>query len=96
MTPATMSSNATTGVEKRARRKKRKRTATVAMQPGAQSALPGISDDVVIAQNLGKNVNDPTDLARLRAVSYTMHAAVAATGHGVKKSWGNTPLSLGT
>ena len=78
-----MSSNATPGVETAsAHGNTRERPATVAMQPETQSAIPGLSDDVVIGAVLGRT-EDPTDLARLRAVSREMRDAVAVTGREV-------------
>ena len=78
-----MSSNTTPGVETCTHGKKRERAATIAIQPETQSAIPGLSDDVVICHVLGR-IKDPTDLAILRAVSRAMRDAVAATGHRVK------------
>ena len=74
-----MSSSATPGVEARTGRENRTLAATDAIQPETQSAIPGLSDDVVIGAVLGRT-EDPTDLARLRAVSREMRDAVAATG----------------
>jgi len=80
-----MSSNATPGVKTSAHGKKRKQAATGAIQPETQSAISGISDDVVVCHVLGR-IEDPTDLARLRAVSRVMRDAVAATGHPVEET----------
>ena len=79
-----MSSTATPGVETPAGRENRDQAATVAIQSESQSAIPGLSHDVVIANVLGR-IKDPTDLAWLRAVSRAMHDAIAATGHRVKE-----------
>jgi len=79
-----MSSTATPGVETPAGRENRDQAATVAIQSESQSAIPGLSHDVVIANVLG-SIKDPTDLAWLRAVSRAMHDAIAATGHRVKE-----------
>ena len=51
------------------------------LRPGEeQSAIPGLPDDLVVAHILGSaNLSDPTDVARLTAVSRGMCAAVAAT-----------------
>ena len=51
------------------------------LRPGEeQSAIPGLPDDLVVAHILGSaNLSDPTDVARLTAVSRGMRAAVAAT-----------------
>ena len=78
-----MSSSATPGVEARTGRENRTLAATDAIQPETQSAIPGLSDDVVTAHVLGR-IKDPTDLAELRAVSRAMRDAVAATGHRVR------------
>jgi hypothetical protein len=83
VTPSTMSSSATPGVEARTGRENRTLAATDANQPETQSAIPGLSDDVVTAHVLGR-IKDPTDLAELRAVSRAMRDAVAATGHRVR------------
>ena len=80
-----MSSNTTPGVETCTHGKKRERAATIAIQPETQSAIPGLSDDVVICHVLGR-IKDPTDLAILRAVSRAMRDAVAATGHPVEET----------
>ena len=64
------------------------------MQPETQSAIPGLSDDVVIGAVLGRT-EDPTDLARLRAVSREMRDAVAATGHPVKEIGVTDAIRLG-
>ena len=78
-----MSSNTTPSVEMSAHGKKHNHAETVAYQPETQSAIPGLSDDVVLCHVLGR-IKDPTDLAILRAVSRAMRDAVAATGHRVK------------
>ena len=51
------------------------------LRPGEeQSAIPGLPDDLVVAHILGSaNLSDPTDVARLTAVSRGMRAAMAAT-----------------
>ena len=64
------------------------------MQPETQSAIPGLSDDVVIVEILGR-IKDPTDLAVLRAVSRAMRDAVAATGHQVKETTWEDAAGLG-
>ena len=89
-----MSSNATPGAEMSAHRKKSEQPATVAIQPETQSAIPGLSDDVVIVEILGR-IKDPTDLAVLRAVSRAMRDAVAATGHQVKETTWEDAAGLG-
>ena len=94
VTPSTMSSNAKPGAEMSAHRKKSEQPATVAIQPETQSAIPGLSDDVVIVEILGR-IKDPTDLAVLRAVSRAMRDAVAATGHQVKETTWEDAAGLG-
>ena len=89
-----MSSNTTPGVETCTHGKKRERAATIAIQPETQSAIPGLSDDVVICHVLGR-IKDPTDLAILRAVSRAMRDAVAATGHPVEETTWETAAGLG-
>ena len=89
-----MSSNTTPGVETRTHGKKRELAATVAIQPETQSAIPGLSDDVVICHVLGR-IKDPTDLAILRAVSRAMRDAVAATGHPVEETTWENAAGLG-
>jgi hypothetical protein len=89
-----MSSNATPGVETSAHGKKREQAATVAIQPETQSAIPDLSDDVVVCHVLGR-IKDPTDLAVLRAVSRAMRDAVAATGHVVEEMTGRVAAGLG-
>jgi hypothetical protein len=94
VTPSTMSSSATPGVEARTGRENRTLAATDANQPETQSAIPGLSDDVVTAHVLGR-IKDPTDLAVLRAVSRAMRDAVAATGHVVEEMTGRVAAGLG-
>ena len=72
-----MASTATPGAETSAHGIGSNHAVTVAIQPETQSAIPGLSDDVVVAEVLGR-IKDPTDLARLRAVSRAMRDAVAA------------------
>ena len=83
-----MASTATPGAETSAHGIGSNHAVTVAIQPETQSAIPGLSDDVVVAEVLGR-IKDPTDLARLRAVSRAMRDAVAATGHPVTEMGGN-------
>ena len=49
-------------------------------------AIPGLPNHLVVAHIVGSDkLNDPTDLARLTAVSRGMRAAVAATKRTIKK-----------
>ena len=89
-----MSSNTTPSVEMSAHGKKHNHAETVAYQPETQSAIPGLSDDVVLCHVLGR-IKDPTDLAILRAVSRAMRDAVAATGHPVEETTWETAAGLG-
>ena len=74
-----MSSDATLGVETRARKKKRERRDETAANAG--EAIPGLLNDIVVTHVLrSENFDDPADLARLPAVSRAMRDAVAATG----------------
>jgi len=74
-----MSSDATLGVETRARKKKRERRDATAANAG--EAIPGLLNDIVVTHVLrSENFDDPADLARLPAVSRAMRDAVAATG----------------
>ena len=73
-----MSSDATLGVETRARKRTRERRDATA--PNAGEAIPGLLNDIVITHVLrSENFDDPADLARLPAVSHAMRDAVAAT-----------------
>jgi hypothetical protein len=66
-----MSSNATLGMETRARKQKR----------DAQEAIPGLPNHLVATHVLiTEYFDDPADLARLPAVSRVMRDAVTATG----------------
>jgi hypothetical protein len=77
--PSPMSSDATLGVETRARKKKRERRDATAANAG--EAIPGLLNDIVVTHVLrSENFDDPADLARLPAVSRAMRDAVAATG----------------
>ena len=50
-------------------------------------AIPGLPNHLVVAHIVGSDtLNDPTDLARLTAVSRGMRAAVAATKRTIKES----------
>jgi hypothetical protein len=54
---------------------------TPASLAGAQEAIPGLLDDIVVTHVLrSEYFDDPADLARLPAVSRAMRDAVAATG----------------
>ena len=49
-------------------------------------AIPGLPNHLVVAHVVGSDkLNDPTDLARLTAVSRGMRAAVAATKRTIKE-----------
>ena len=74
-----MSSDATLGVETRARKRTRERRDATA--PNAGEAIPGLLNDIVVTHVLrSEHFDDPADLARLPAVSRAMRDAVAATG----------------
>ena len=78
-TPSTMSSNATLGVETRARKRKRERRD--ASSANAGEAIPGLLNDIVVTHVLrSEHFDDPADLARLTAVSHAMRDTVTATG----------------
>ena len=54
---------------------------TPASLAGAQEAIPGLLDDIVVTHVLrSEHFDDPADLGRLPAVSRAMRDAVAATG----------------
>ena len=70
-----MSSDATLGVETRARKRKDERDAN------AGEAIPGLLNDIVITHVLrSEYFDDPADLARLPAVSRAMRDAVTGMG----------------
>ena len=74
-----MSSNATLGVETRARKRTRERRDANAANAG--EAIPGLLNDIVVTHVLrSEHFADPADLARLPAVSCAMRDVVAATG----------------
>ena len=75
-----MSSNATLGVETRARNRKRElRVANTADNKG--EAFRGLPNHLVVAHILKSDYfDDPADFARLPAVSRAMRDTVAATG----------------
>ena len=72
-----MVTEATRGVETRARKRKRD------LDAQAGVAIPGLSFDVVVSI-VEKHLPDPADLAILRAVSKGMRDAVDATGRKVE------------
>ena len=73
-----MSSDATLGVETRARKRTREKRARDA---NAGEAFPRLPDHLVAAYILrSEHFDDPADLARLPAVIHAMRDAVAATG----------------
>ena len=54
---------------------------TPASLAGAQEAIPGLLDDIVVTHVLrSEHFDDPADLGRLPAVSRAMRDAVAGTG----------------
>ena len=65
------------GRETRATSRRRKR------DESPQDALPGLPEHVVC--HLLGSIEDPIDLARLKAVSHAMRDAVAATGREIPK-----------
>jgi hypothetical protein len=73
-----MVTEASRGVETRARKRKR----DLAAQAGV--AIPGLPFDVAVSI-VEKHLPDPADLAVLRAVSRGMRAAVDATGRKVEE-----------
>ena len=82
-----MSSNATLGVESRARKRKRviHDVAAAASAANAGEAIPGLPNHLVVEHILRTDHDfddgdDPADLARLRLVSHAMNDAVTATG----------------
>ena len=74
-----MSSDATLGVETRARKAKRERRDAHAANAG--EAIPGLLNDIVVTHILrSENFDDPADLARLPAVSRAMRDTMAGAG----------------
>ena len=70
----------------RADKRERAALANDARQSEKQEAIPGLPQEVVITHILrSENLADPTDLARLRAVSRGMCEAVTATGREIKE-----------
>jgi hypothetical protein len=89
-----MSSNATIGMETRAR--KRKREYRDANAANAGEAIPGLLNDIVISHVLrSEHFDDPADLARLPEVSRAMRDAVAATGLQFKELDENESVWIG-
>ena len=85
-----MSSDATLGVETRARKRKDERDAN------AGEAIPGLLNDIVITHVLrSEYFDDPADLARLPAVSRAMRDAVTATGLRFEELGENDAVELG-
>ena len=62
-------------------------SSSVAPNPYSDELIPGLPNDLVVAHVLNK-FPDPTDLARVSAVSRGMRAAVAETKREVKKPSG--------
>ena len=78
-TPSAMSSDATLGVETRARKRKRERRDANAANTA--NAFARLLNDLVFTHVLRSECfDDPADLARLPAVSHAMRGAVAKTG----------------
>ena len=78
-TPSTLYSNATLGMETRARKGKRKRCDATAADAG--EAFRGLPNHLVATHILNsEHFDDPADLARLPAVSRAMRDAVTETG----------------
>ena len=78
-TPSAMSSDATLGVETRARKRKRERRDANAANTA--NAFARLLNDLVFTHVLRSECfDDPADLARLPAVSRAMRDAVAETG----------------
>ena len=70
----------------RADKRERAALANDARQSEKQEAIPGLPQEVVITHILrSENLADPTDLARLCAVSRGMCEAVTATGREIKE-----------
>jgi hypothetical protein len=91
---STLSSNATIGMETRAR--KRKREYRDANAANAGEAIPGLLNDIVITHVLrSEYFDDPADLARLPVVSRGMRDAVAETGLQFKEHREYEALTLG-
>jgi hypothetical protein len=91
---STLSSNATIGMETRAR--KRKREYRDANAANAGEAIPGLLNDIVITDVLrSEYFDDPADLARLPVVSRGMRDAVAETGLQFKEHREYEALTLG-
>ena len=93
-TPSAMSSDATLGVETRARKRKRERRDANAANAG--EAIPRLPNDIVITHVLNSEYfDDDADLARLPAVSRAMRDAVAATGLRFKELGEDAAVELG-
>ena len=73
-----MVSEATRGVQTRARKRKRD------LDAQAGVAFPGLPFDVAVSI-VEKHLPDPADLAALRAVSKGMRSAVDATGRKIEE-----------
>ena len=85
-----MSSDATLGLETRARKRKRERDAV------ADDGIPGLLNDIVVTHVMrSEHFDDLADLARLPAVSRAMRDAVAATGLRFKELSEKRAVDLG-
>ena len=89
-----ISSDATLGIETRARKRKHERLDANAANAG--EAIPGLLNDVVFTHVLrSENFDDPADLARLPVVSRAMRDAVAGTGLRFEELGEDEALELG-
>ena len=86
--PSAMVTEATRGVETRARKRKRD------LDAQAGVAIPGLSFDVVVSI-VEKHLPDPADLAILRGVSKGMRDAVDATGRKIEVVEEHSAAALG-
>ena len=91
------SSNAMSGKNVRARKKKReRRDANAANTANAGEAIPGLLNDIVVTHVLrSEHFDDPADLARLPAVSRAMRDLVAETGLRFEELDENRAVILG-
>ena len=91
------SSNAMSGKNVRARKKKReRRDANAANTANAGEAIPGLLNDIVVTHVLrSEHFDDPADLARLPAVSRAMRDLVAETGLRFKELDEKRAVELG-
>ena len=91
---STLCSNATIGMETRARKTKSARRDAHAADAG--EAIPRLLNDIVVTHILKtEHFDDPADLARLPAVSRAMRDAVAGTGLRFEKLNEKRAVNLG-